>query len=127
MRFATAYVASLVTIVSALDLEVETKTVAKDDYFTPISMDFMAPPPNYSATSSTEDAASTTETQPAATEPESKTETDEKPATVTVDTDNILTPTTVNEQEEAPKSENGNFHPHGKDQQAPYDGYFQNS
>ena len=53
MRFATALVASLVTYVSALETEIETKTDAKDD--TPISLaDMLGLPPTDSA--KTEDA-----------------------------------------------------------------------
>ena len=54
MRFATALVASLVTYVSALELDIETKTDAKDD-FTQISLaDMLGFPPTDSA--KTEDA-----------------------------------------------------------------------
>ena len=57
MRFAAALVAaSLTTFASAIELDIETKTDAKEDNFTPISMaDMTAPPPTDSA--KTEDAA----------------------------------------------------------------------
>ena len=129
MKFAAALVAaSLTTFASAIELDIETKTDSKDN-FTPISMaDMTAPPPTDSA--KTEDAAPTSsdatqseETQPAA-DPAAGSSTDEKPA-ITVDTDSIPTPT-VNEQEEAPKSEHPNIHPHGQAHKIPYDDYFLN-
>ena len=153
MRFSTALVASLATYVSAVDIG--TKTEAKQSSFTPIDWGAMpnsedlsvntpftietgaaAPDLNASnaavATPSADTAQSTdttaaTDAEPkadASTGAEKKDGTAEQPM-ITADT-KIKQPLIVNEQEEAPESQNANIGGKGHHHKAPYDGYFEN-